>query len=335
MEGSPQGALDRLAERCGVAFPHLVAARARTEAELAVRRERLARIAHDPDTAVVLMGSWGRRELTAGSDDDFIVLHRGAPRAGVRPAPADVEPVVGGGSARPGIEHVFGAVVHVAHLVGRIGRDADDNRNLTHRILLMLESVAVTGAAVHAAALDDVLHGYVHDQDEHDFRPPRFLLNDLVRYWRTICVDFVGKDRERGGHGWATRSVKLRLSRKVLFAGGLLPVLACHRVRSQAMVPFLGAQLAAPPVDRIADAFLHYAVPDAGLRTLGAYDRFIGRMHDPEARAALAALTRDEARRDPLFRELRRLGDDLQAGLLALLFETRDLAPLVREYGIF
>jgi hypothetical protein len=74
-------------------------------------------------------------------------------------------------------------------------------------------------------------------------------------------------------------------------------------------------------------------VPE-GVRALSAYDRWIGLMEDAAARAELASLreaTRDDS---PLFAQIREIGDELQRGLLALLYET-GLSPLTRQYGLF
>lgn len=321
--------LEELAGRSADGFPHLLAARERTARELAGARERLAGLAIDDDVCVVLFGSWGRAELTAGSDDDWLVLGAGARRDAVRP---DADAVAGVLGRAPGQQAIFGEVAFADELAGRIGLDEDTNRNLTRRMLLMLESVAVAGAPVHRAAREHVLDGYLRG-DVKDHRPPRFFLNDVIRYWRTITVDFVGKERAGGGEKGALRNLKLRLNRKVLFAGGLLPLLLCHRLRAEAIGPELLRQFDRPASDRLAEVFLEYDV-DAGVRALSAYDRWLGMLDDDDVRAELAALTRDEGDRNRAFRTARRHADELQNGLLALLFET-PLLPLVREYGVF
>jgi hypothetical protein len=330
MDGSfdPSGSLERLGGDLG----NLLAARARTRAEVAARRDALAGVAIDPQASVVLFGSWGRQELTAGSDDDWALLVDGAARPGVEPAPEALAAILGSGDRRPGRTGVFGDRVFCADLLGRVGLDADSNTNLTRRMLLMLESQPVAGDAVHRRCWERVLDGYLDDADK-PHRPPRFFLNDLIRYWRTICVDFVGKERE-GGEKWAIRNAKLRTSRKVLFAAGLVPLLRCHRFNRAQRREFLAAQLAAPATDRLADAFLAYGARDAGARALSAYDRWLGVLDDERRRGELESLTKETAPASALFRDVRRQAAELERGLLVLLFDT-ELLPHVREHGIF
>jgi hypothetical protein len=167
-------------------------------------------------------------------------------------------------------------------------------------------------------------------------RPPRFLLNDLVRYWRTICVDFEGKHKETGGEDpkWVTRNAKLRTSRKLLFAGGLLPILLCHLREADQMDGFLTSWLTATPADRLAAAFLHYDAVDEGARTFAVYDRWIAIMQDGDAREHLTSLRADTRDASPLWQDIRRIGEELQRGLNALLFET-PLSRLAPQYAIF
>jgi hypothetical protein len=326
-------ALEQLAQRSDIGFPSLLEARALTERRLAEVREQLSGIEHDPDACVALFGSWGRRELTPYSDYDWAVLIDGAEREGVRPVPEQVAAAIAAHEGAPGTQRIFGTAVSCDHLVERIGLDADDNKNLTRRMLLLLESVAVTGEAAYGGCRDRVLQGYLDDSVK-DYRPPLFFLNDLIRYWRTICVDFVGKEREGAGQKWALRNLKLGTSRKLLFAGGLLPILLCHRYRAADMGAFLAESLARPSIDRVAWAFLELDAADAGIRAIGAYDRFLAMLGDGDTRERLESMSRDEAQASEIFQQGRRLGDELEQGLLALLFETR-LESLVREYGIF
>ena len=74
--------------------------------------------------------------------------------------------------------------------------------------------------------------------------------------------------RARKGEGWGLRNAKLRLSRKALFAGGLLPVLACYRYPAADMLTYLESQVSVPPLDRIANAFVDHGAPDSGARAL-------------------------------------------------------------------
>jgi hypothetical protein len=321
----PAGALARL----GAELPNLAAARARTREAVEARRDALAGLDLGDAASVVLFGSWGRGELTRRSDDDWAVL---AESAGAGPEPEEVAAALGADARAPGRSGVFGTRILCEDLISRIGLDADSNANLTRRMLLMLESQPVAGDDVHRRCWEKVLDGYLEDADK-PFRPPRFFLNDLIRYWRTICVDFVGKERE-GGEKWGIRNAKLRTSRKVLFAAGLVPLLRSHRFTREERRTFLAAQLAAPATDRLADAFLDCDAKDAGVRALSAYDRWLAVLDDEERRGELEALTKETAHASPVFRDVRRHATELERGLLVLLFDT-ELLPHVREHGIF
>jgi hypothetical protein len=321
-----------LAEATGEGFAAIARARERTAAGLDERRARLEGVVLDPDASVVLLGSWGRREVTSASDDDAIVLFCGARRDFTRPEPGEVANLLGGPA--PGPEGLFGATAWLEDLTDQIGLDGDTNTNLTRRMLFLLESVPVAGDAAHTAARETLLATYLAAH-ERDYRPPRFLLNDLVRYWRTIAVDFEGKHRARSGEGWGLRHAKLRFSRKVLFAGGLLPVLECHALPAAEMPAFLALRLIEPPLDRVARAFLDHGMADAGARALRAYSAFLDLLDDRATRDHLAGLAEADADASETYLRVRELGDDLQAALLALLFEDPELERLVRDYLIF
>src|SRR5205085_11382481 len=110
----------------------------------------------------------------------------------------------------------FNTAVAVEQLC-RFGLADDDNANTTRRLLVLLESAPLLGARAHERALRTIVRAYL-DGERRDRRPPRFLLNDVIRYWRTIAVDFEGKLRTGGEHKWALRHAKLRTSRTLLFA---------------------------------------------------------------------------------------------------------------------
>lgn len=323
-------ALELLSEASGRDFPNLLDARERTTEGLAKRKQTLEGFERDDDVAVVLMGSWGRAEVTSESDDDFMLLVRGEERESVRPAISDVEKIL---DRTAGDQGIFGKPVPSNELIERIGLEEDSNSNLSRRMLLLLESIPAAGDSVHGKVRAELADRYL-DASVKDYRPPRFLLNDVIRYWRTMCVDFAGKER-KGPEKWGLRNAKLRTSRKVLFAGGLLPVFECAKPPREGMADFLKGQMGLPPTDRIAHVFLDHGAADPGGRALGAYDDFVGLLNDGEFRQELKDVTRKTAKESPAFEEAARLGKELDRGLLALLFETDTLSKLAREYVVF
>lgn len=101
--------LEQLAAASSMSFPHLLDARKRTLERLTKREHELAKLT-EPDVSVALMGSWGRREVTSGSDDDYMLLVDGAwrPDYEVNPSIEDVASIL---DAKPEREGTFGDIV--------------------------------------------------------------------------------------------------------------------------------------------------------------------------------------------------------------------------------
>src|SRR5690606_17196043 len=85
----PHGALEHLATRTDQSFPALLEARRRSDAGRSTLARDLREIRLPEQTSVVLLGSWGRAEVTGVSDLDWLLVDASAERA---PAPLD-EPV--------------------------------------------------------------------------------------------------------------------------------------------------------------------------------------------------------------------------------------------------
>ena len=198
---------------------------------------------------------------------------------------------------------------------------------------------------------------------------PRFLLNDIVRYWRTVTVNFVYKQRDRED-GWALRNTKLKMSRKLIFAAGLLACFAFElgvhdgaasgpkpRPPSEAFEPGgqpwrdEGGRLSVPrlvrllreriqvhPLNQLAEAALRPGVrAETALGLFEAYDAFVGALGDDDKRRHLKRLTfANLDRGDTLFRDTSRMARRFQTALHQLFFvEDPQLRRLVLDYGVF
>ena len=80
----------------------------------------------------------------------------------------------------------------VDQLCEKAGTPEDDAENtFTARLLLLLESRCLHGEGLYDSAIEDIISHYWRDFADHstDFMPA-FLVNDILRLWRTFCVNY-------------------------------------------------------------------------------------------------------------------------------------------------
>lgn len=106
-----------------------------------------------------------------------------------------------------------------------LGSQDDDHRNtLTGRMLLLLESQPLIGVDLYGVVVEQVIAKYFRDFNGHenDF-VPSFLFNDILRMWRTFCVNYEFY-RKAGKPSNKIKSLKLKISRMLTCYCGHLSV---------------------------------------------------------------------------------------------------------------
>ena len=308
------------------------------------------------DTSIVVSGSLARNEFTAGSDIDWTLLIDGAADPKHHDLFGRVEKVMSDFAAKEvGREGAFGAMVFSHDLVHEIGGEDDTNRNLTRRLLLLLESQAVGREEAYRRVVRSILDRYLLEDRGlwrgSGHRVPRFLQNDFARYWRTMAVDFAYKLRKRSGSGWAIRNIKLRMSRKLIYVSGLLACYCCHLDFTpdqrktlfsnpdgqKEIVAHMGAIFRMTPLEIVAGVLFRYPhLDDAAGKILNSYDEFVGMLADKNIRTHLENLTEVNADSDEIYQRARQLSHVFREGLTDFFFDPKsDLDALTRSYGVF
>jgi len=118
-------------------------------------------------------------------------------------------------------------------LVKELGSPSDDVGNtFTARLLLLLESRPLVGDLVYREIVARVVEAYWRDFEGHesDFIPA-FLANDILRLWRTFCVNYEARTETEPAEKKAKRKLKnykLKHSRLLTCYSALLYLLAVY-----------------------------------------------------------------------------------------------------------
>lgn len=250
MSGLPDGSSALLAER-----------RAQTIArinELQLLLAPLEDISIRP-FCVYATGSVGRLEVSTHSDLDLFVIGEKLTRIEQIQVQARlIEATRTAGFPDFSGDGEFLGYYETRSFIEKLGRRDENHLNVfTARMLLLLESRPLFGAGTYQDAVMTVLRAYWRDHDNHpDTFLPVFLCNDIIRYWKELCVNYEAR-RELNAQGDRDvprdrlKNHKLKYSRMLTCFSAIAQLCGLVRRRSRVALPDAFAMTQRTPTERL------------------------------------------------------------------------------------
>lgn len=323
---------------------HLIEAEQRSDENIAEMRAYIKRkLRGVKGLDIVAFGSLARKEWTLASDFDYLVMVHELTEASTlrealrvaHKARARLE------ASEPGATGMFGVIVSASELIARIGLETDTNQTMTRRLLMLEESVSLYDDVSHTNFMQNMFGRYLIEYQTRADKTgvPRFLLNDVVRHWRTVAVDYQAKNWQRvTDEGWGLRYLKLRLSRKMAYAGTLAPLLQIALEGVELQADALQRLFEPPPLVRLSNLhpFLHEEGRAALLNSLRIAGRFNMLLNDADFRKSAGSVVDKENCTDESFLKCLEEATELQTHLSEVFLGSESpLKQLSGDYLVF
>jgi hypothetical protein len=259
-----------------------------------------------------MTGSFGRGESSRHSDLDLFIVGQGTREA---PALSRLNQILVKAdlieaSKKLGLPEFSGDGEYLTHhrvgeLLDTLGKPEDDvNNTFTARLLLLLESAPLIGETAYARIVDDVIASYWRDyQNNKSEFVPAFLANDILRMWRTFCVNYEARTQSVPPEKKAKRSVKnykLKHSRLLTCYSGLLYLLAVFSSKGTVSPTDAEFMIKLSPTQRLEWMLVQPELANAR-ETLGkliaGYERFLANTDASEDEMAARFLDKRRSRR--------------------------------------
>ena len=276
----------------------------------------------DPElTSVVAFGSYARLEASEVSDLDYLVVTCDDNMDQDRAIEIVLKVIDQLGIRQPNPKGVFQGVVCSQELLSGIGSKKDNYNKLSRRLLHLLESRPLWGKPAYRKNMCELMKEYGQDVANDPRKNYVFLLNDLIRYFRTICVNYAYSKSEEYEQ-WPIRNLKLRHSRVLMYLSlvAMLGVLSnyWHDDKNEKLETLVRLT----PLERLFRAYKE--VGDTGFyKIAGYYDVFLRIISDTATREILKGLKYEDRYGNHEFCVLKANSDALAAELARFLFDRR------------
>lgn len=288
----------------------------------------------DDSFAVLTAGSYGRMDASKNSDLDFMLIHNGHIAEGEKKIEFIREVADQMGLGMPNPQGAFSKPRMIEDLTSNIGSKEDDLHSMAQRLLIIMESRAIYNDDYFQTITGKILRKYFRLVNEEPNKEALVLLNDLIRYFRAICVNVEFNFWQDVKEKWSIRNVKLGHSRILIYAG-LLFLILNSSTRGNNKESYIHKRLKLTPLERI-----HSVYQDNNdynfERVIGAYNNFLFKLSEENARKDLQSLEYDMRYESNYYAELKSNSQFLQAELTQFILRNRkNWSSKIFEYLIF
>ena len=242
------------------------------------------------------------------------------------PSVDDDKRALGGAIAKfavspPNKSGVFSEPRSRAELIDTIGEEREKPDQLAKRMLLLLESRPIYKTDAFAELTMAIFDKYTEFVIRDGRKEFTFLTNDLIRYFRYICVNYQASFW-RENEKWALRNLKLRHSRIIMYAGLLFLLGEASKCDDDTKIAVVRDHLPMTPLERL--AWVYESSRDQSFyRVLGLYNVFVAHASEAEWRNKLQDVEYKDRYSVPEFAEMKANSDALAAELTRFLFARR------------
>lgn len=224
-------------------------------------RQRIATIDElkkAPNLSIYVTGSYGRLEASTASDLDlFFIKTDNAPIGRITKTLIDAELIkIAREMEFPPFsnEGQYLEIHSLNEMLKNLGGPQDDFKNFfTARLLMLLEGRPLYDELTYKTVLGEIVAAYFRDYHDHvaDFHP-LFLVNDILRFWKTLCLNYENK-RNRPATDVVQKNkshaqnFKLKFSRLSICFSTVIPLIAAENVSPDAILRLTTL----PPLERL------------------------------------------------------------------------------------
>jgi predicted nucleotidyltransferase len=267
------------------------------------------------NTTIFVTGSVARGDMSEHSDVDMFVVRDADETSRLDEAviTASIKRALASrGRPPPSRDGAFLRMQLLKNLVGELGKDTDDFYNhFTARMLLLLESKPLFSTATYERVVSTVIDRYWRDVTQHPSSfIPFLLINDVVRYWRLLLLNYAAKTADESEEGRRLQSYKLRFSRCLTCFSSLAFLLAEYRSKRE-VTPVAGLEMTKlSPMERLSHVARLEPSREATVAEIrGLYATFL--RQTAEKKADLVSRFADAEFRAARSREARTFGDKI------------------------